>query len=197
MDIVRHRVNTLSDLRTLPPHWGAEIDVRSAAGALVLQHEPFQPGAPWLAFLDEWAARPGRGLLILNPKEDGLETRLVADLAARGIERYVFLDLTLPTAVRLAVRQGFRRIAVRVSEYEPIEGALRFAGLVDWAWLDSFAPEPPSPALAEALRQHFRVCLVSPELQGHAPDALERFLPLAAHVDAVCTKVPERWLTPA
>ena len=86
--------------------------------------------------------------------------------------------------VRLA-RMGERRIAVRVSEYEAIDTALALSGLVDWIWLDSFACLPAAQLCDDLRTAGFKVCLVSPELQGRVEDGLH----LRPHVDAVCTKL--------
>ena len=191
--IIRHRLNDLGDLRSLGRGLGAEVDLRSRGDRIVLNHEPFADGPDLEDFLDLWAAAPDRGPLILNPKEDGLEGAALSACARRGIDDWFFLDLPMPTMVRLAVREGFRKIAVRVSAWEPADAALRFAGLADWAWLDCFDGVPPDPATAALLASRFRVCLVSPELQGCAPDRIPAFRPLAAAVHAVCTKHPRAW----
>ena len=81
----------------------------------------------------------------------------------------------------------------RVSEYEPVGTAERFAGLADWIWLDCFDGMAPSPEIVHHLKKSFKVCLVSPELQGYPSDQINQFLPLKSVVDAVCTKVPDRW----
>jgi hypothetical protein len=186
-------VNTLEDLAALAPGLGAEIDLRTRGDEIVLNHEAFADGLPFAAFLSAWVAGPARGTLILNPKEDGLEGRAVARAEAAGVTDFFFLDLTIPTTVRMAVREGFRRIAIRVSEYEPAEAALRFAGLADWAWLDCFDGVPAPDAVVDALAGRFRICLVSPELEGYPRDRIAAFLPLAARADAVCTKFPSDW----
>ena len=193
MQIVRHRVNTLTELASLPDGLGAELDLRSWQGELVLHHEPFAPGDLFSHFVGRWAEGSPRGTLIVNPKEDGLETRAIELLTRGGVEDYFFLDLSLPTTVRLAVREGFSRLAVRFSEYEPAEAALRFAGLAQWVWLDSFEGRPIPLETVRRLGAHVRCCLVSPELEGHPPERIAALRHLAPHVDAVCTKHPSLW----
>ena len=193
MTIIRHRVNTLDDLANLAPGLGAEIDLRSRGNDVILNHDAFAGGPLLDAYLETWASGPPRGTLILNSKEDGLEGPAVEMLARRGVDDFFFLDLTTPTTVRLATRQGIRAIAVRVSEFEPIDAAMRLAGLVDWAWIDSFTGEPPALSLVEALARHFRTCLVSPELPGFPADRIRAFRHLAPCLAAVCTKYPEAW----
>lgn len=190
---IRHRVNAIDDLASLAPGLGAEIDLRSRGDRIVLNHDPFADGDGLDAWLDCWADGTPRGTLVLNPKEDGLEDRVRAALAVRGVEDWFFLDLPVPTMVRLAIRQGERRVAVRVSEWEPPAAARAFAGRVAWAWLDCFSGVPPTLDDLTALARDFRVCLVSPELQGFPPERIADFLPLVPRAAAVCTKHPERW----
>lgn len=192
MKIIRHRVNTLAELGKLTPDWGVEIDLRSRGSQLILQHEPYREGEAFEAFLDEWRAKK-RGVLVLNPKEDGLDKQARQLLANAGIVDFFFLDLTPPSIVRLALREGERRVALRVSEYESAESALRLAGRVEWIWLDCFSGEPPAADVHAQLQELFRICLVSPELQGFGPERVDRFLVYRNRVDAVCTKYPEKW----
>lgn len=189
--IIRHRVNSRTELDRTDPGLGVEFDVRSRGGRLILAHDPGVDGEDLEPFLE--AAAGQRRLLVFNPKEDGLEDELLRLARRCGVERYFLLDLTLPTLVRLAARQGVREVGVRVSEFEPEEGAMRFKDLAGWVWLDCFKGEPPAPALLRRLRRVFQVCLVSPELQGFPRERIARFTDLAGSVDAVCTKHPEDW----
>jgi hypothetical protein len=193
MKFIRHRVNAISQLPALKPGWGAEIDLRSRGNKIVLCHDPFTDGDGLELFLQQWKAGANRGTLILNPKEDGLEGMVLERLRTHAIEDFFFLDLPLPTVVKLAVRQGMPKVAIRVSEHELLDSALTLAGRVDWAWVDCFSGNPPAIDLIAKLSQSFRVCLVSPELQAFPPAAIERFLPLRSHAAAVCTKHPELW----
>ena len=94
---------------------------------------------------------------------------------------------------------GETRCAVRVSEFESIQTALSLAKKISWVWLDCFTRFPISLTEYEQLKNSgFKLCLVSPELQGRNPE-LE--IPLFAElieknnmkVDAVCTKKMEIW----
>lgn len=190
MLLIEHRVNTVDHLRRVPPDRGVEIDVRDYDGDLRLVHDPLRTGER----LTDWLAAYRHALLIFNVKCDGLEDRLSALAAQHGVERYFFLDVANPSLVRL-VRRGERRVAVRYSEYEPIEFALAFAGRAEWVWVDCFTHLPLTPATHARLREHFHICLVSPELQGHPRARIAEFrddlrgLP----VDAVCTDYCEDW----
>ncbi|MCC7362644.1 MAG: hypothetical protein IT317_24400 [Anaerolineales bacterium] len=188
--LVEHRVNTLAHLRRVPPSRGVEVDVRDYAGDLRLVHDPLQSGER----LSDWLAAYQHALLIFNVKCDGLEDRLIALAAARNVSNFLFLDVANPTLVKLA-RRGERRVAVRYSEFEPLAFALAFAGQVDWVWIDTFTRLPLDPATHAALAAHFKLCLVSPELQGHPRARIADFRAQLAGLplDAVCSDFCEDW----
>ena len=110
------------------------------------------------------------------------------------IQDYFFLDSSFPM-IRLLSEQGERRLAVRFSEYEPLESALAVAGRVEWVWVDCFTCMPLTADSHAALRARFRLCAVSPELQGRPVAEIaayaEQLRPYP--VDAVCTKRPDLW----
>jgi hypothetical protein len=190
MLLIEHRVNTIEHLERVPPERGVEIDVRDYDGDLRLAHDPLRGGER----LADWLEAYRHALAIFNVKCDGLEDRIGALAAKHGVERYFFLDVANPTLVRLA-RAGERRVAVRYSEFEPVEFALAFAGWVEWVWVDCFTRLPLDPEAHARLSQHFKLCLVSPELQGHPRARIAEFrqqlrgLP----VDAVCSDFCEDW----
>ncbi|RNF82340.1 phosphatidylinositol-specific phospholipase C/glycerophosphodiester phosphodiesterase family protein [Montanilutibacter psychrotolerans] len=193
MIIVRHRRNTVEELRQTPEQLGVELDLRSRGDELIIHHDAFVDGERFV----DWLSHYRHGLLILNVKEEGLEERLIAMMQAHGIDDYFFLDQSFPFLVRTANR-GERRCAVRVSEFESIDTALSLAGKVEWVWVDCFTRFPLDRAQAERLRQGgFRLCLVSPELQGRPVaeiSALREMLTREGIVaDAVCTKEPGLW----
>lgn len=194
MKLISHRRNTIDELRATPTCYGVEVDIRSNGERLIIHHDALVPGESF----DAWIAAYRHGTLILNVKEEGLEARLIALMREHGIEDYFFLDQSFPFLVKWS-RAGERRCAVRVSEFESIETALTLAGKVDWVWVDCFSHFALSGADAARLRQAgFRLCLVSPELQGRPAHteipmlaALLRERGIAA--DAVCTKRPDLW----
>ena len=192
MEIIAHRRNTLAELDATPRHLGVEMDVRSWGDRLVIHHDPFVEGEDFEAWLKHYA----HGTLILNVKEEGLETRLLALMAAHGITRFFFLDQSFPFLIRTA-RSGERRCAVRVSEFESIDTALSLAGQIDWVWVDCFTRFPlTAPDAARLTDAGFKLCLVSPELQGRdAEPGIAQMRAQTAGLDiaAVCTKRPELW----
>lgn len=191
---IAHRRNTRRELQGTPRELGVEIDLRSQGDTLVLHHDPFVAGEPFEPWLADYAHR----FLILNTKEEGLEDRLLGMMAERGIEDFFFLDQSFPFLVKTA-RTGERRCAVRVSEMESIDTALSLAGRVDWVWVDCFTRFPLSAADAQRLADAgFKLCLVSPELQGRDAEqeipALRRLLDgEGIRAEAVCTKRPDLW----
>ena len=191
--MIRHRVNTVKDLAAIRPQWGVEIDIRSRRGKLILNHEPHASGDLLETFLRDVKRRGIRGPIILNTKEDGHERAILALLEKIKIKNFFFLDSTLPTLVRLTMREKIRQVAVRVSEYEPFEFALSFKGRAEWIWLDCFSGKPPSLALVKKIRRYFRICAVSPELQGYSRERIATFRSLMPYLSAVCTKYPELW----
>ena len=191
MLIIDHRVNTLEHLAEVPADRGVEIDVRDYDGDLVLAHDPLQGGVGLADYLH--ACR--HAMVIFNVKCDGLEAHILDLVRRHRIADYFFLDVANPTLVGLA-RRGERSVAVRFSEFEPIEFALAFADRVDWVWVDCFTHLPLDHDSHRRLKEHFKICLVSPELQGHPRatiDAYRRQLD-GMPIDAVCTDFPADWL---
>jgi hypothetical protein len=192
MEIIRHRRNTLAQLMETPHAYGVELDIRSSGRRLLIHHDPFEEGESFEAWLDAYQ----HGTLILNVKEEGLESRILGLLRARGIERFFFLDQSFPFLLKTA-RAGESRCAVRVSEFESVDTALALQGLVQWVWVDCFDRFPLTSHDAQRLREAgFKLCIVSPELQGRddVPALRVQLQALELEVDAVCTKVPELWL---
>lgn len=192
--IITHRRNTSADLASTPTCYGVEIDLRSHDDKIILAHDPFVRGEDFEAWLTSFHHRA----LILNVKEEGLESRLLSIMNERGIEDFFFLDQSFPFLIKTA-RAGERRCAVRVSEYESIETALAVAPLIDWVWVDCFNRFPLLAEDAARLKAAgLKLCLVSPELQGRTdPGEIDALRGVLAEqgilLDAVCTKQPERW----
>lgn len=191
MILIAHRINTAAQLRAVPVGYGVEIDLRDRGDRLILQHDPFMDGEDF----EGWLAHYNHRLLILNVKSERVEHRVLDLVRKHGITEYFFLDSSFPM-IRLLASQGERRIALRFSEYEPIESCLALAGMVEWVWVDCFTRMPLTPECHRRLKEHFKLCAVSPELQGRPadtiPDYAEQLRPYA--MDAVCTKRPDLWL---
>ena len=191
MLLIEHRVNTIEHLRRVPSERGIEVDVRDYDGDLRLVHDPWLSGER----LEDLLAAYQHALLIFNVKCDGLEDRIMKLAAQYRVQDYFFLDLANPTLVNLT-RREVRQVAVRYSEFEPLEFALAFAGKVDWVWVDCFTHLPLDSETYRRLREHFKICLVSPELQKHPRDLIQSFRQQLRDmpIDAVCTDYCDDWL---
>lgn len=194
MKLIAHRRNTLAELRATDPMYGVEVDIRTEGRRLVIHHDPFVAGESF----EEWLDGYRHGTLVLNVKEEGIEKRLTALAASRGIDDWFFLDQSFPFLVK-SFTAGERRCAVRVSEFESVETAMTLAGKVDWVWVDCFTRFPLTREDASRLQgAGFKLCLVSPELQGRSPEAeIPVFASLLKNrgiaAEAVCTKRPDLW----
>ena len=194
MNIIAHRINKIEQLKALPNKYGAEVDILSKGGQLIIHHDPFSDGEDF----EEWIKHYNHDMLILNVKEEGLESRLIKLMNNKEITSYFFLDQSFPFLIKWS-KAGERRCAVRVSEYESIETALVLSKEIDWVWVDCFSKFPLTSAEYKILKNAgLRLCLVSPELQGRDPvmgiTSMASFL-IENHMvmDAVCTKRPDLW----
>ncbi|MDR2548596.1 MAG: hypothetical protein LBD10_00050 [Desulfobulbus sp.] len=192
--IIQHRRNTIAELEATDSRYGIEVDIRSYGQDLVTHHDPFVKG-PLFA---DWLHSFHHNTLILNVKEEGLEERVLELMRLHGIKNFFFLDQSFPFLVKTA-KTGERRCAVRVSEFESVETALTLAREVDWIWVDCFSKFPLDGASAKRLKAAgFKLCLVSPELQGRDAFSEVPRLRELLHAEritpqAVCTKEPELW----
>ena len=190
MLLIAHRINTVAQLAQVPTHCGVELDLRDRADRLILQHDPFLDGEDFEDYLRHWRHR----LMILNIKSERIEPRVLELLRKHEISNYFFLDSSFPM-IRHLVKIGERRIAISFSEFEPIEAALALAGQADWVWVDCFTRMPLDGRTYGLLRRHFKLCAVSPELQGRPVETFADYARQLAPfpLDAVCTKRPDLW----
>lgn len=190
MLIIQHRINTVEALRHVPKEFGVELDVRSEGKRLILSHDPFCPGEDFETYLKHYR----HVFMIVNMKSEGLEEAVLDLLESHGIRDFFLLDLSAPAMVRLAKKKE-NRFAVRFSEYEPLAHALAFSGLASWVWVDCFHTLTLTEEAYTRLSEHFKLCLVSPELENHPPERIQEFQRQLSRypLDAVCTKHPEQW----
>jgi len=187
---VAHRINTIEQLMLVPSHYGVEIDIRYHNDLLILHHDAFVNGV----LFEDWLKYFKHKLIILNTKSEGMEEKILMLLHQFGIDNYFFLDLSLPFLIKYMLK-GEKKIAIRFSEYEPLNLAMSFAGKIDWVWIDCFSKLPLNADNYNLLSKYFKICLVSPELQGRDISEIEKFKIIIANmkIDAVCTKYPELW----
>lgn len=188
MHFIAHRINQLEALRQVPAQFGCEIDLRDRGERLILQHDPFKDGEDAEPFFAEYN---NHGTLILNVKSERIEDTILPLMQKYKIENYFFLDSSLPMIVNLTKR-GEKRIALRYSEFETIETVLNFSGLVEWVWIDCFTRLSLDQKDYQRLKEaNFKLCLVSPELQGRPEDIAPYKKQMADDdivMDAICTK---------
>ena len=187
--LVRHRVNTIDELKSIPKDFGVEIDIRPYGKNLILHHDPFCEGASLGKFLQNYEHK----LLIANIKSEGIEKEVINSLEKYGISDYFLLDVSFPFTVKL-VNSGISSIALRFSEYESIETCLNFKGKAEWVFIDNITHLPVENEAFQILKRYFKLCVVSPELLGRDEIDNDKMLLEEYPVDAILTKMPERWL---
>ena len=188
MEYIAHRINTVEELKKLPTEYGVELDLRdSLDGRIYIQHNPFEPGENFDEYLKEYH----HGTMILNIKSERIELKILEMLPSYDVKSYFFLDSSFPMIWMLS-NQGEKNIALRISEVEGMDTARNMAGKVNWIWVDCFTRIPIDKAQADELRRlGYKLCLVSPELEGRDAD-IEKYKKLIEDqgmtFDAICTK---------
>ena len=205
MILIRHRVNTLDELKKVKLNEGAEIDVRYHKDKLILHHDPFSHHKNNCLLLKEFLSSwESLGPIILNIKTEGIEHECISLMNKFNLSNWFFLDLSMPYFVKysnLVSKKkiiGFskKNLAVRFSEHEPLEYALSFSNKCDWIWVDCFSHLPLNRDTYKSIKQaNFKICLVSPELQGHTKENIKEFKSRVSkmEIEAICTKFPELW----
>tara|TARA_B110001452_G_scaffold224801_1_gene198515 strand:+ start:41 stop:619 length:579 start_codon:yes stop_codon:yes gene_type:complete len=187
---INHRVNNILELKKLKTSQGVELDLRFHNSDIILNHDPFAKGEKFEDFLKEFKLN----FIILNIKSEGIEEEVLRLVKKYNVPDYFFLDTSIPFMVKY-IEKGWTKFAVRFSEYEPVELALKFKGKIEWVWVDCFNHLPLTNESYLQLKKHFKICLVSPELQGHPKSMIEGFKKQIEGfgIDAVCTKYPDLW----
>jgi hypothetical protein len=185
---ISHRINTIDELKNIPMNMPIEFDVRDSAGICIVQHDPFKEGIELSIFLDLCNER----FLIINIKSEGIEEFIFKILKEKGIDNFFMLDCTIPVIYKYT-QKGEKRFAIRLSEVEPLESAMIWKGKVNWIWVDCFSNNILTKCIEENLHlSGFKICMVSPELQGRIQDIKNyaKYLEDSnIKIDAVCTKL--------
>ena len=194
MIFIAHRVNNLNTLKLTPKHYGIEVDIRSKGEKLIIHHDPFSEGESfesWINFFEH-------SFLILNIKEEGLEDKIIHLMNKKNINNYFFLDQSFPFILKYS-KKSSRRSAIRVSEFESIETAIKASAYASWVWVDCFSHFPLTKSEYTKLKKEgYKLCLVSPELQGRNSDKeIEEIFNFLKKnnmfFDAICSKKPNFW----
>ena len=187
MNFIAHRVNTIEELKKIPKEFGVEIDLRDYGDKLILEHDPFKGGEKFEEYLKFY----DQGTMILNIKSERIEHKVLELIKKYNIKDYFFLDSSFPMIFLLA-NSGEKNIALRFSELEGLDTILAMRGKVDWVWVDCFTKLPINKENFNILKQAgFKLCLVSPELQGRPEDIpiYKEYLEREEIIfDAICTK---------
>ena len=193
MIIFKHRINSINELKITPVDLGIEVDIRSYKNKIIVNHEPFLDSISF----DDWLKFYKHRFLIVNLKEEGLENSVLEKLEKFNIQNFFFLDQSFPFLIK-TVTSGEKRTAVRVSKYESLDTALALSNLANWIWVDYFGSFPLKNSEIEKLKNaNFKICLVSPELQGFSLSYTENFKREINNkgfvFEGICTKFPKLW----
>ena len=188
MEFIAHRINTVSELESLPKNYGVEIDLRDALdGTVYIAHDPFIAGENFETYLKHYQ----HGTMILNIKSERIEFKVSELIKKYGITKYFFLDSSFPM-IHALTNADERNIALRFSEFEGLDTLRQMEGRVNWIWVDCFNKLPLDNELfLQFKKMKYKLCLVSPELQGRDADIETYKAYLAAQeivFDAICTK---------
>ncbi len=189
MKFISHRVNRREELTNLPTEYGVEIDLRDdLTGRVYMEHDPFKDGESFEEYLKVYR----HGTIILNVKSERIEHKILELLRKYNIKDYFFLDSTFPM-IKLLSDNGEKNIAIRYSEFEGMDTVRAIAGKVDWIWVDCFTKLPINNKIYNEMKQlGYKICLVSPELQGQSEKIEEYAKQIKKeeiYFDAICAKV--------
>jgi hypothetical protein len=186
MKICAHRVNTIQQLQETPPEYGIEFDVREYPLGVLVTHDPWTPGVDLRTFLTHCR----HAFYIVNIKCEGIEPTVLEILRSFQIENFFLLDCSFPMIVKLR-KMGETRVALRLSEYESVQTT---TALTQWIWVDVFTKIPVTEADCARLKElGYKLCFVSPELQGRPEDLEQYKQQIGNRMDMVCTKKPATW----
>ena len=187
MILITHRINTLKELKKIPPKYGVEIDVREYRGRLILQHEPFVTGEKLEVFLKKFNHK----FIIFNVKSERIEFKILHYVKKYKLKKYFFLDSSFPMIKNL-INLKEKNIACRVSDEEDIKTALNLKQKVIWIWFETLFPFKKSyPILKKLKKNNFKICIVSPDLHKKKIKFNKNeilFLKKNNLIDAVCVK---------
>lgn len=194
MEFISHRINKVEDLIKLPTNYGVELDLRDMGDEIVISHDPYVGGERFEDYLKHYH----HGTMILNIKSERIEHRVLEMIQKADVKAYFFLDSSFPMIFLLS-NSGESNIALRFSEYEGMDTIRNMAGRVKWVWIDCFTRFPlERDAFDEMKALGYKLCLVSPELQGRDAD-IEAYKAICNEkgivFDAICTKTHniDRW----
>lgn len=191
MLIIKHRVNTVKELKETPKEFGIEVDIRTWGKDLILHHEPFEKGE----LLEDFLRNYEHAFIILESKVERIEPKIIELAETYGIDDYFLLSVN-PPFMWVLTNKGVRKMSVRFSELESVETCLLWAGKADWVWVDTWTTLPLDKERYDKLKKHFKICLVSPDMLGRPHEIAvykKFFADNNMEIDAVCTDNCEAW----
>ena len=187
MEIIAHRINKLNELERVPSNYGVEIDVRSENGELILQHDAYKSGNKLEDFLKKYQYKDST--IIFDIKEERLEYKCLELIKKYNIKNYFFLDCSFPMIFWLT-NNNEHNVAIRFSEYEGMDTVRAMAGKCKWVWVDTFTKNPLTKKIADEMHSlGYKICFVSPELQGQPECKIKYLDEIMYEIDAVCTDI--------
>ena len=192
MILIKHRVNKIKDLKKLDRVYGVEIDIRSKGKKLYLHHDPYVRGESFTTWLKYYNHK----IIVLNVKEEGLESQIIEILKKNKINNFFFHDQTFSTLLK---NMNNTKVSIRFSEYEDLKNKNFLFKKIKWLWCDNFTRIDLKYNFFKYLkRKKVKICLVSPELISlkrqkeikklHFNLKKKNLLP-----DAICTKNLKVW----
>ncbi len=158
MILIKHRVNKINDLKKLDKAYGVEIDIRSKGKKLYLHHDPYVKGESFT----KWLKHYNHKIIVLNVKEEGLESQIIKILKKNKINNFFFHDQTFSTLLK---NMNSTKVSIRFSEYEDLKNKNFLFKKIKWLWCDNFTRIDLKYNFLKYLkRKKVKICLVSPEL---------------------------------
>jgi len=194
MEIIIHRVNSVNLLKSIPKKYGVEIDIRLFRSNLILNHDPKNNGDKLIDYLSIYK----NGTIIFNIKEAGIEYEVINLAKKFKIKSYFLLDVEHPFIIK-SKKSIRKNLAVRFSEFEPIELSDKFKKFTGWMWIDTINKLPINKSNLNMIKS-FKTCLVSPERWRRKKDIKKylsffkknNYTPDAVMTDMDCSKIWEK-----
>tara|TARA_Y100000590_G_scaffold268470_1_gene301534 strand:+ start:5870 stop:6469 length:600 start_codon:yes stop_codon:yes gene_type:complete len=192
MILINHRVNSIKKLKNTPFNFGVEIDLRSEKNKIYLHHDPFKKGVSF----EKWIKFFRHKIIVLNVKEEGLETKVLKILKKNNVKNFFFHDQTFSTLLKNMNRT---KVSIRFSEYEDLKKREYLFKKIKWLWLDNFNKIDLDHKFYKYLKnKNVKICIVSPELAKKSREKeikkiINKLKINKIELDAVCTKKPNLW----
>ncbi len=193
MIIIKHRVNSSLKLKKISKAYGVEIDLRSHKNNIYLHHDPFKKGE----LFSSWIKNFNHKLIVLNVKEEGLESKILKILRDNKITNFFFHDQTFSSLLK---NKNKTKVSIRFSEYEDLKKTNELFNQIKWLWIDNFTEIKLEKKFYSFLRRKkVKICLISPELVrkkriNEIPKLISYLKKNKFNIDAICTKNPKLWI---